>query len=130
MQLIDYARTVPGLRLEAAGDLAELLDRGRHHGHGLGFFGQGVAGGGVGLRGIGLLVAEDGGAIVLVALRIAAGNGPGIGQAMQEGEQVVGGGVAPGPPAGQGGAGEGAFFDGHVGVQVDLGGFGRFVAEP
>ena len=90
MQLIDQARALPDLRLEPAGDLAELVDRGRGDGHGLGFFGQGEAGGGGALGGIGLLVAEDGGAIVLIALRIAAGNGPGLGQPVQEGEQVVG----------------------------------------
>ena len=38
-------------------------------------FGEGEAGGGAGLDGVGLLAAEEGGAVVLVALRIAAGEG-------------------------------------------------------
>ena len=42
-----------------------------------GLFGEGEASGGAGLDGIGLLAAEESGAVVLVALRIAAGDGEG-----------------------------------------------------
>ena len=52
---------------------------------------EGEAGGGAGLDGIGLLAAEEGGAVVLVALRIAAGEGEG---ATAGGVGGVGGGVA------------------------------------
>ena len=48
----------------------------------------------------------------------------------EEGEELVGGLVAPGFGGGWFGAGERAFFDGHVGVEVDLGGLDLFVAEP
>ena len=42
-----------------------------------GLLGEGEAGGGAGLDGVGLLAAEEGGAVVFVALRIAAGEGEG-----------------------------------------------------
>ena len=69
-----------------------------------------IASGSAGLDGIGLLGAEEGGAVVLVALRIAAGDGEGArrqrvcrvsggsAERMQEVEEVVGvlaGGVEP-----------------------------------
>jgi hypothetical protein len=38
--------------------------------------------------------------------------------------------VAPGDAGGWGDAGDGAFFEGHVGVEVDLGRFDVFVSEP
>src|SRR5260370_401175 len=46
------------------------------------------------LDGVGLLAAEEGGAVILVALGIAAGDGQrprsALGQVVEEGEQVVG----------------------------------------
>ncbi len=46
---------------------------------------------------IGLFATEDGGAIVLVALGIAAGDGGAVRQGMEEGEQVVGSSRRTGP---------------------------------
>src|ERR1019366_7634949 len=48
----------------------------------------------------------------------------------EEGEQAVGGLVAAGLGAGRAGAGDGAFLERHVGVQVDAGRGRIFVAEP
>src|SRR6266536_3117087 len=48
-------------------------------------------------------------------------------EGVEEGQDGVGGAVASGGAAGWCGAGEGTFFDGHVGVEVGLGGLGRFV---
>src|SRR5690348_2918810 len=51
-------------------------------------------------------------------------------EAVEEREQGVGRAVASGAGVRRPDAGEGLFFDAHVGVQVDLGGLGVFVAEP
>ena len=48
----------------------------------------------------------------------------------EEGEEWAVGLVAAGFDGGWFGAGECGFFDGEVGVEVDLGGFDVFVAEP
>ena len=56
-------------------------------------FADGIAGAGAGFDGIGLLGPVDGGTIVLVALRVAAGEGKGAGrdrQLLQPDEEVVG----------------------------------------
>ena len=42
-------------------------------------------------------------------------------EVVEEGQEGVGGAVASGGCAGWCGAGEGAFLDGHVGVEVELG---------
>ena len=104
VQLIDEPRPLADDGLESAGDLAERaqglgqeLDRRRLRA-------DGVARGSAGLDGIGLLAAEDGGAIVFVALRIAArdtprhlrarrasaGRGARAGKRVQKVQQVVG----------------------------------------
>jgi hypothetical protein len=68
---------------QSAGDLSQSSQRGGQQWCGLGPFTEGEACGGMCLDGIGLLAAEQGGAIVLVALRIAAGDGDvGMGQGM------------------------------------------------
>jgi hypothetical protein len=101
VQLIDDPGTLPGLRFEPAGDLAEQTLLGRDGRRGLGVFRESETGAGLGLDRIGLLRSENGGPIVLVALRIAAGDGePGVGeglgvvlpgaQGVEEGEQVIG----------------------------------------
>ena len=51
-------------------------------------------------------------------------------EGLEVGEEVVGGRVAAGRDSGWREEGEGAFFDGHVGVDVLLGGAGVGVAEP
>src|SRR5262249_60301869 len=73
--LVTEAGALAGAGLEPAGDLAEAAERGRQRLGRRRPFAQGVAGVGAGLDGIGLLVAEEGSAVVLVALGIAAGEG-------------------------------------------------------
>src|SRR5215813_1163773 len=51
-------------------------------------------------------------------------------EVVEEREQAVGRPVAARACAGLRDAGEGLFLDGHVGVEVDLGGLGVLVAEP
>jgi len=102
VELVDDAGALADGGLESSGDLSEqshLVGHGRRVG---GPFAEGVACGGAGLDGIGLLGAEQGGAVVFVALRIAAGDGEagepeGVGprsgrgaERMQEVEEVVG----------------------------------------
>jgi hypothetical protein len=75
MELVEETGALADDRLEAAGDLAkgpEFEGQGDVRG---GLLGQGEACDRVGLEGIGLLAAEEGGAVVLVALWIAAGKG-------------------------------------------------------
>src|SRR4051794_17435601 len=45
-------------------------------------------------------------------------------------EQFVGGSVAAAGATGCGESGQGVLFDGHVGVEIDLGDFGGLVTEP
>src|SRR6185437_3601450 len=92
-----YSKGAPDDGLQSAGDLAQ-----RHHLGGDGGvwrrpFGEGVAGTGAGLDGVGFLVAVDGDAIVLVALGVAAGEREGgvvDGEGAEPGQEVVG--VEPG----------------------------------
>jgi hypothetical protein len=56
-------------------DLLQGSQFGGKQRHGLGTFTEGEACGGAGFNGIGLFAAKEGGAIVLVALRIAARDG-------------------------------------------------------
>jgi hypothetical protein len=105
LELVDMAGALAHGGLKSSGDLAERAQRRRQGRSGRGSFADGEARGGAGLDGIGLLAAEEGGAIVLDALRIAAGDGEGsVGerrwrasgvsrgspQPLQEVEQVVG----------------------------------------
>jgi hypothetical protein len=93
VQLIDQAGALPDDGLQTQSDVAEALAFGRQARHGPGPFADGEAGAGAGLDRIGLLRAVDAQAIVLVALRVAAGEGE-LGaldvQLVQPGEQVVG----------------------------------------
>jgi hypothetical protein len=73
MELVEEARALADHRREPAGDVAEATEFEGHGGVGGWLFGQREACGRVGFEGIGLLAAEAGGAVVLVALRIAAG---------------------------------------------------------
>lgn len=77
MQLIDEARALADHGLQARRDLAQRAQLGRRRRDTGGPFAEGVACGGARFEGIGLLGAEERGAIVLVALRIAAGDGHG-----------------------------------------------------
>ena len=78
MELVDEPGALADDGLESAGDLAEeCAVRVTTACRVRGLFAEGEACGGAGLDGIGLLAAEEGGAIVLVALRIAAGDGEG-----------------------------------------------------
>lgn len=101
VELVDEPRALPDDGLESAGDLAQGAKFGVHRRGGDGPFGEGEARGGAGFDGVGLLAAEEGGTIVFVALRIAAGdeNGEGrrasgasrgSGEGVQEVQQVVG----------------------------------------
>ena len=107
MELVDEPGALPDDGLETAGDLAEETQFVGHRRRVSGPFADGISCGGAGLDGIGLLGAEECDAIVLVALRIAAGDGEGgVGQRraesvsdrrserMQEVQQVVG--ILPG----------------------------------
>src|SRR5262249_55991404 len=84
--------------LEAAGDLAQgakFQGQGRVIARSLG---EGKACGGAGLDGVRLVAAEEGGAVVLVALRVAAGQGQGERrahppEAVEEGVGILAGGV-------------------------------------
>ena len=106
VELVDRAGCVAGRWLgvgwRPAGAFAAPADSGVVA---AGSFAEGVASSGLGLDGIGLLAAEEGGAVVFVALRIAAGDGEGAlgrqqgdarerGEAVQEVQEVVG--VLPG----------------------------------
>src|SRR5262245_8674579 len=92
MELVDEARALADDGLEAAGDLAQGAEFQRQGCVTAWPLGEGEARGGAGLDGVGLVAAEDGGAVVLVALRVAAGQGQGErrAQAAQEVEEVVG----------------------------------------
>jgi hypothetical protein len=100
VELVAQARVLADDGLQPGRDLAEAAQR---HGQGpLGGrpLGQGEAGGGAGLDGVALLAAEDRGAVVLVALGIAAGDdqveggrlaaGARGAEAVEEVQQVVG----------------------------------------
>ena len=101
MELVDEPGALADDGLESAGDLAEGAQFGVTAACAAGSFAEGEACGGAGFDGIGLLAAEESGAIVFVALRIAAGDGDGgvataakrptrRAEAVQEVEQVVG----------------------------------------
>ena len=85
MQLIDEPGALADDGLEAAGDLAQGAQWGGQDWSGGGSLAESIACGGAGLDGIGLVGAVEGGAIVLIALRIARGDGEG-----GIGERVVG----------------------------------------
>ena len=92
VELVDQAGALTDDGLEAAGDLtqaAQFQGQGRVT---AGPLGEGEAGGGAGLDGVGLVAAEEGGAVVLVALGVAAGQGQGERRAQpaEEVEEVVG----------------------------------------
>jgi hypothetical protein len=121
VELVDEAGALAGGGLEACGGVAQ---RAEGVGQGLGRggpLGDGEAGGGAGLDGVGLLAAAEGGAVVLVALGVAARHGDRgvrdgtgvrvglIGELVEEVEEVIsvlaggveadgegGAGVAPG----------------------------------
>jgi hypothetical protein len=98
VQLVDEARALTHDRLQPAGDLAQDAQLRGVRRRGGGSFAEGVARGGACLDGIGLFAAEQRRAIVLVALRIAAGDrdgerrgvSPSCPQAVQKVQQVVG----------------------------------------
>ncbi len=95
VELIDQTRALTHDRLQATGDLAKRAQLGGQHLDGCGPFVESIACGGAGFDRIGLLAAEEGGAVVLVALRIAAGDGEGgvdnsTLEGVQEVQQVVG----------------------------------------
>lgn len=90
-----------GSGLEAPGDLAELPQFVGQVSDGPRLFVDGIASDSASLDGIRLLVAEEGGSIVLVAIGIATGNGEGailakglrmgrVGERVEEVEEVVG----------------------------------------
>jgi hypothetical protein len=125
--------------LEAGGDLAQHAQGLRHQSGGRGPLGQGVAGAGAGLDGVGLLAAEQGGAVVLVALGIAEGDadaGVGEGASLragggvelgQEADEVVGvlaGGVEADGEV-DGGMGGGEAGEAFAEQGVPLGGLGE-----
>ena len=94
VELVDEPGALADDRLQTTGDLAEQPQGMRKRRRGGRSFGDGEAGHGAGLDGIGLLRAEDRGSVVLVALRIAARERDrqrSLGsKSMQEVEQVVG----------------------------------------
>jgi hypothetical protein len=99
VELIDEPRAMAHDRLQATGHVAERALFSRQHLDGCGPFAESIACGGAGFDGIGLLAAEEGGAVVFVALRIAAGDDEGrVGELtlerVQEVQQVVG--ILPG----------------------------------
>jgi hypothetical protein len=96
VQLVDEPSALANDGLQAAGDLAEHAQLVGERRHGGGPFDHGEAGGGAGLDGIGLLAAEVGGAVVLVALRIAdrEDDRQRLSQPSDEADQIVG--VLPG----------------------------------
>ena len=97
VQLIDEARALPDAGLKPAGDLANLPQFGRREFQRGGSFVERVARRRAGFERIGLVGTEQSGAIVFVALRIAAGDGEGrsfrarrVRKGLQEVQQVVG----------------------------------------
>src|SRR5262245_16222626 len=93
MELIDEPGALLDDGLQAQGDVTKAQAFGGDDGHGAGPFAEGEAGAGAGLDGVGLLGSEDALAIVLVALRVAAGDGEGgavEAEPLQPGEEVVG----------------------------------------
>ncbi len=99
VELVDQTGALTDDGLEASGDLAQDAECGRRGQVRGGPFGEGEAGGGAGLDGIGLVGSEKGGAVVFVALGIAAGDGEGEGrdgvgvglaESVEEVEEVVG----------------------------------------
>jgi len=73
VELIDQTRELAHDGLQATGDLAERTQFGRQDLDGHALLAESIVRGSVGFDGIGFLAAEEGGAVVLVALRIAAG---------------------------------------------------------
>jgi hypothetical protein len=93
VQLVDEPGALFHQRLQAQGDLAEALAFDRDRRHRLRPLADGEVGTGAGFDRIGLLLAVDAQAIVLVALRVAAGDrerGVVDVQFVQPGEEVVG----------------------------------------
>ena len=101
VKLVDEARALAHDRLQSAGDVTEGAQLGGHDLDRRGPFAEGIASGSASLNRIGLLGAEERGAIVFVALRIAAGDEEGgvfergrvsapRAELMQEVQQVVG----------------------------------------
>ena len=74
VELIDQPRALPHDGLQSASNLAQRSQLGRQGRRVRRSFADGKARGGLRLDGIGLFVAEERGPIVLVALRIAAGD--------------------------------------------------------
>ncbi len=138
VQLVDQAGALPHNRLEPAGDLAQRAQFGGQTGCGCGPLAEGEARGRAGLDGIRFFGAEQGGAIVLVALRVAARDGdagaaergdvrPPRGQPVQEVQQVVGvlaGGVET-DDKGDGGVALGDPFEPLPKLAVAVGGLGE-----
>src|SRR5260370_27659661 len=97
VELVDETRALAHDRLESTGDLAQQAKFPGQGQRGGGSFTEGEARGGARLDGIGLFAAEQRGAIVLVALGIAAGDRGAPGgvrprskQRVQKSEKVVG----------------------------------------
>jgi len=77
MELVDESGALANDGLEPAGDLSDGAEFEGQRRDTRRLLGEGVAGGGAGFDGVGLLGTEEGGAVVLVALGIAAGDGHG-----------------------------------------------------
>jgi hypothetical protein len=77
MQLVDQSGALADNGLEPASDLAQKTQGSRDRLAGSGSFSQGKASSSAGLDGVGLLGAEQRGAIIFVALRIATGEDDG-----------------------------------------------------
>jgi hypothetical protein len=75
VELVDQAGALADGGLEPSGDLAEQAPFDGQRRGGCGPLGAGEASGGAGLDGVGLEGAEECGAVVLVALGVAAGDG-------------------------------------------------------
>jgi hypothetical protein len=139
VELIDQAGALADGGLQPGSDLTQrpqLAGEDRSGGDALA---DGEVGGGAGLDGIGLLTAEESGAVVFVALRVAARDGErGAGQGaavarrvlaevVEEVQQVVGvlaGGIEP-DDEGDGGVAEGEAFEAVAELGVAGGGLGE-----
>src|SRR5262245_38172096 len=92
MELVNQAGALADDGLKPPGDLAQGAELHGQGGIPARPLGEGEAGGSARLDGVGLVAAEEGGAVVLVALRVAAGQGQGQrrAQAVEEVQEVVG----------------------------------------
>jgi hypothetical protein len=139
MELVDEPGALADHSLEPTGDLTQDAQRRRDGRGGGGPLGQGEACGGASLDGVGLLRAEQGGAVVLVALRVATGEGDvGVGdgasglagsaiQLRQEVEEIIGvlsGGIEA-ADEGDGGVSSGDGSEALAELFVALGGLGE-----